>query len=495
MWLFEKGQGQPRLLKQRQGLAETPSKIRFYGGRDDPVMQGARNIIACAQDGSLRDINLLNEFASLDFSRKNFQGFKHKENQLDFGRVTDFDFCEFREQDWQNLVSAHEKRDEPLMWSAANHQISKVAVKKEAALAQQRVISVGVSQCGNFGVLGYENGQIQKFNLQSGNDRGLFRDPEGQAVHSKEVTGVGVDQLNHYLVSCSLDSSLKLWDFVTMKLTQTVALPSPVLQLTLNRRNELVAIASNDLSVSIFNSKRQLKKVREFPRVCENRVTDLCFSQPDSKYLLCSSLDKSIRVLDILTGCLVDWIQFQRAPLSIDFALSGEFLATSHVGSKAVYLWSNKAFFQNLVIEKEATTPFQIELPRLSLVDEQFKVSHKDYYSSPKQEEGALEQEEMPKNLIQRKLESVESQALRVSEQKQLGDGAHKFVQLSDQPYSKWQSLFNLEQIKERNKPKLPKHELPKTPFFLFDLDKVMAGEKTTMQDLLGKDSFFNDAS
>jgi hypothetical protein len=31
----------------------------------------------------------------------------------------------------------------------------------------------------------------------------------------------------------------------------------------------------------------------------------------------------------------------------------------------------------------------------------------------------------------------------------------------------------NLEQIKERNKPMLPKKDLPKSPFFMFDLEKA----------------------
>lgn len=62
MWLFEKGQSEPRLLRERSGHAEAPAKIRFYGGLDDPTNQGARNLITCSQDGNLRDISLLNEF-------------------------------------------------------------------------------------------------------------------------------------------------------------------------------------------------------------------------------------------------------------------------------------------------------------------------------------------------------------------------------------------------------------------------------------------------
>ena len=62
MWLFEKGQLKPRLLRERTGHAEAPHMIRFYGGLDDPQMQGARNLISCSKDGNLRDISLLNEF-------------------------------------------------------------------------------------------------------------------------------------------------------------------------------------------------------------------------------------------------------------------------------------------------------------------------------------------------------------------------------------------------------------------------------------------------
>ena len=86
------------------------------------------------------------------------------------------------------------------MWSCQNHSISKVAVEQTEAVELKRVTSVAVSQCGNFGVLGYETGHIQKFNLQSGIDRGFF-----SQLHKGEVTSLAIDALNHYLTSASLD--------------------------------------------------------------------------------------------------------------------------------------------------------------------------------------------------------------------------------------------------------------------------------------------------
>jgi hypothetical protein len=64
---------------------------------------------------------------------------------------------------------------------------------------------------------------------------------------------------------------------------------------------------------------------------------------------------------------------------------------------------------------------------------------------------------------------------------------------LSDQPFSKFQAIFNLEQIKERNKPKLAKEDLPKAPFFLFDIEKAttLDGKESDVKDFLA-DNFFS---
>ncbi len=107
----------------------------------------------------------------------------------------------------------------------------------------------------------------------------------------------------------------------------------------------------------------------------------MCFSQPDSKWLICSSLDKHIRVFDILTGALVDWIKFNSAPLSVDFSPTGEYLITSHVNQKSVFLWSSKAFFSQVVIEKVPEAPIEIGLPKVN-AEEKPKESHKDFYKA-----------------------------------------------------------------------------------------------------------------
>jgi len=116
--------------------------------------------------------------------------------------------------------------------------------------------------CGNFGVLGYESGMITKFNLQSGLDRGLFKSENGNEgmlnLHKGEITGIGIDSMNKYLVSGSLDCTVKLWDFFRARLMKTFTLNYPISNLCYNRYNDLVALSCTDLGITILNAKTGL---------------------------------------------------------------------------------------------------------------------------------------------------------------------------------------------------------------------------------------------
>ena len=80
--------------------------------------------------------------------------------------VTNFDFSQFRERDWQNVLTCGSEAPHAQMWSYQNHSISRVPVSTTKKVAE--VTAVAVTQCGNFGCLGFKQGHITKFNLQSG---------------------------------------------------------------------------------------------------------------------------------------------------------------------------------------------------------------------------------------------------------------------------------------------------------------------------------------
>lgn len=93
----------------------------------------------------------------------------------------------------------------------------------------------------------------------------------------------------------------------------------------------------------------------------------------------------------------------------------------------------------------------------------------------------------MTSDLISQKFEEAKEKLKKANKARE----SEAYMGLSNQPYSKWQAIFNLEQIKERNRPALAKKDLPKAPFFLFDLDKVMAGDSNTVPNELLKQTFF----
>jgi Utp21 specific WD40 associated putative domain len=124
-----------------------------------------------------------------------------------------------------------------------------------------------------------------------------------------------------------------------------------------------------------------------------------------------------------------------------------------------------------------------IELPSISQ-NEVVKHSHKDFYADEEMKKEDAGSGPANQNLIQAKFNALQENLKKTTEQRE------QYVRLSNQPFSKWQAIFNLEQIKERNKPTLPKKELPKAPFFLFDIEKVLL-ENDATTDLI-KEQFYS---
>jgi hypothetical protein len=67
----------------------------------------------------------------MNFSLKNLQRGELSREQGDsgLGKVHQFDFSEFRERDWSNIVTCHENAKAPYLWQTANHSISRVPIE------------------------------------------------------------------------------------------------------------------------------------------------------------------------------------------------------------------------------------------------------------------------------------------------------------------------------------------------------------------------------
>lgn len=71
-----------------------------------------------------------------------------------------------RESDWCNIITAHKGLPVPIMWSFENKRISSRNIDIETRNSE--VSSCEVTSCGNYGIVGFKNGAIEIFNMQSG---------------------------------------------------------------------------------------------------------------------------------------------------------------------------------------------------------------------------------------------------------------------------------------------------------------------------------------
>lgn len=93
-----------------------------------------------------------------------------------------------RERDWANVITAHAGEAAAYTWRLAHFTLGQHALLPPDAPQQQHlhagppVSSVGISCCGNFGLVGTEGGRVDRYNLQSGIHRGTYARQQQQQL-------------------------------------------------------------------------------------------------------------------------------------------------------------------------------------------------------------------------------------------------------------------------------------------------------------------------
>jgi WD40 repeat protein len=271
-----------------------------------------------------------------------------------------------------------------------------------------------------------------------------------------------------------MDGTIKLWDFLTLKVMNTIEVGegATLSHLDVNSVNNMSVIANKSdksgISLLVYDIKT-LKNIRKFDEIATNTITSTCFSH-DSKWVITASMDKSIKVWDLLTARLVDWVSFTNIPMAVAFSPVGEYLVTSHVDQKGLYLWSNRAFFGNVFLQDEPKHPHYLDLPDITDTEKK-RVTHQDFYmakNAAKQRDG--EEKKLHADLVDKEFDDLLKSDLGLLATKDTKD----LAKISDDPFSKWQSLYYIDNIKERNRPLDAKTKKQDAPFFLFDLDSVL---------------------
>ena len=549
MWIFDDKDGNPRLLRSREGHSSPPTNIEYYGGQvlasiSEGMTGAAYQLISAGMDKSIRVFNMMREAQSIELSQgpiaKRAKKLHIQVEELKLPPILAFASIETRERDWSNIISCHENCSSVYVWSFDRRCIGNVVLRQPGWPGSElsyndpeeyHATCVAMSPCGNYGFAGTKGGVIYRYNVQSGLSRGMLpkypaflleetankkkkpraKRPPGsiEVVHKKitgmsleetygpkasslemgsgysaddghrgAVKGVVVDPLNKVIISGGIDGQVKFWDFNSHQLLKTVdlsvyrshsktnnseeknELSVQVSKLKIGGENSLVTVATN-ISTIVLIDYLSYTVVRELTCLpvkddhLNPSVKDFCFSR-DGRRILSIYEDKTLRIFDLPTATLVDWCEFKYVPTSIAISPSGEYVCTTHENRVGLALWNDRSFFHDIPLGKKIEKPVILEDPMLILQNDS---ENKKPSSAIMQDSIEDDAEEDGNDEFSKKLQEI-TKSGQESRKQQL-------VSFSSLPRAHWQTLFNLELIKKRNKPIAPPQAPERAPFFL----------------------------
>lgn len=371
---------------------------------------------------------------------------------------------------WESVVTAHENDNIARTWFWGRKRAGRWTLKTGDS---KPVSSITMTACGTFAIVGSSGGSIDMYNLQSGIHRRKFppqltpaevkqvrlrqlrSDTEmANRGHHGSVSGITVDALNQSMVSCSLDGSIRFWDFATgLQTHQLIAASYAPTALRYNAPSGLISLACDDLCIRVLDIETK-KMVRELWG-CRGQIDDHCFSH-DGRWIVSCARDSVIRVFDLATGHLIDAFR-TAACTSLSFSSTGEYLATAHADSIGINIWNNKTLFRHVSSRQIDEQTGIIDLTDSAIFDSTTMLATEDSIADDQLLEG----------------EST-------NELEQLN---HDLLTLSLVPKSRWQTLLHLDDVRERNKPIEPPKAPSKAPFFLSSALTTTSQRKTLEDD------------
>jgi U3 small nucleolar RNA-associated protein 21 len=220
--------------------------------------------------------------------------------------IIDFTTETTRDRDWDNVACVHRDTTTVTTWSFGDQKMGDLKLRHERFKTDQTLRAAKstclcLTFCGNFVLVGYDSGHVDKYNIQSGIHRGFYEVKKGMgAAHPKrEIRGICTDGLNQIVLTADNQGLLQFWNFNSNQFLSRLKLSSAVVQMEMHRDSSLVAVSLADFSLEVVDAVAR-KLVRTFSGHA-HQITDLCFSA-DSRWIMSASLDSTVKVWDVPAG-------------------------------------------------------------------------------------------------------------------------------------------------------------------------------------------------
>lgn len=501
--IYDGLKGQPRVLRSREGHRLPPTLVRFCG-YDGSMM------VSAGLDRELRMVSIVREARNRSLAQKGVEprgrkakkrrradaGAERGDQRLDLAKklpsITSIasNNLRQRDEDFANIATVHSELREVYTWRmqdgathshvllppdrpekyqlafrrGAKHLDSKNMKKRGKAakpMVEDRAATcVALSPCGNYAIVGGQDGRIHSYNLQSGKHQGVYGDESldenlkmkktaeedrtclvWEKAHSSPVAGLAVDGCGDVMVSAGYDDCLiKFWDIHgRLRREGSIQTPTQITKLIWCTASDLLAVACADFCIYVYDASTK-KLARKFSGHAGS-IADMNFD-PLGRRIISASMDSTIKTWDLPSGRIIDTLLCVNAPTSVAVAPSGEYLASTHVNNLGLSLWVDTSKFSSLSIPGQGDEDDDVTM--LGSADGGDENSDSEQVNKPTHDK-ARERGQAPK------IEPLSS----------------NIATLSAKPLTHWTTLSNLQAIKERNKPVEPAKKPEAAPFFL----------------------------
>ena len=453
MFKIDKETGLISILRERKGQKNYPIKIRFYG----ESRNNENTEILSIDNTSIRLNNIISE--------KNSKTCEILTNDNNINNnLIDFDFSYYRQRDWDNLSLFTNKSEIPILFSMDNFNKSKINPK--LIVKNSLITCLTVSICGNFCFVGFENSKIEKFNMQSGKSRWIIEN----AHKGCKINSLKSDNINSLLISISeKDLNINFWDIFSKNLIDSIKVDFFPKNMEINREYDLIAVSFENNNIEIYD-KQQIKKVRNLI-IHENNnnnneydINDFIFSKDANWLIILTNSDKSLRIFDILSTNIIEYVTFEKIPISVDISLDNQYIALSFKDLKGIYLYINRLLFVDYDDVVNVDKPIKMNIMNFNINEIKTRKDYYYYNNNDNIENEKFNINEIIKNNNEKIVENENNKNL---------------IKFSNENNIKYKIINNIEILQEKNKliNQEDKKKENKTPFFLFNLDDLLQGK------------------
>ncbi|KAH8874328.1 WD repeat-containing protein 36 [Schistosoma japonicum] len=356
---FDRPDGGPRTVYRRIGHSRPPNRILFWPGSS----VGGALLLSAGKDGVLRIFSTLNEYMDKSFGCAYAPGVPDRRKATREQRsswllpeVVHMAACPARAEAWDSVVTIHKGKRQVASWNfmkatRGQHWFDPLKFRGcggEANRLYKKTFAtcVYMTNCGNYVLIGYSSGDVFKFNMQSGLERGSYGSPN---AHCCSVVGVSVNNVNRVTITVG-ESEIRFWSFHEHKLLGQLDLPSTSLLIRFHADSDILAIAlSNALIILVDVVHRQV--IRTFINSELQVCVDMDISYDGRLLVSAHRGDPLIKTWDIVDSKLIDCFRVELPITSIALSKGSEFLSTTHANCLGIYLWDNCATYKRLHLQ------------------------------------------------------------------------------------------------------------------------------------------------